>query len=38
MKEVTVVMKRIGLSLGMNKCATLAVDMEKVKPTEDIVL
>ena len=38
MKEVTVVMKSIGLSLGMDKCASLAVERGKVKPTEDIVL
>ena len=38
MKEVTVVMKSIGLSLGMDKCAILAVERGKVKPTEDIVL
>ena len=38
MKEVTVVMKSIGLSLGMDKCAILAVERKKVKPTEDIVL
>ena len=35
MKEVTVVMKSIGLTLGMDKCATLAVERGKVKPTED---
>ena len=38
MKEVTVVMKSIGLSLGMDKCAILAVERGKVKPAEDIVL
>ena len=38
MKEVTVVMKSIGLSLGMDKCAIVAVETGKVKPTEDIVL
>ena len=38
MKEVKVVMKSIGLSLGMDKCAILAVERGKVKPTEDIVL
>ena len=31
-------MKSIGLSLGMDKCAVLAVERGKVKPTEDIVL
>ena len=36
MKEVTVVMKSIGLSLGMG--AILAIERGKVKPTEDIVL
>ena len=38
MKEVTVVMKSIRFSLGMDKCANLAVETGKVKPTEDIVL
>ena len=38
MKEVTVVMKSIWLSLGMDKCAILAAEREKVKPTEDILL
>ena len=38
MKEVTVLMRSIGLSLGMDKCAILAVERGKVKPTEDIVL
>ena len=38
MKEVTIVMKSIGLSLGMDKCAILAGERGKVKPAEDIVL
>ena len=38
MKEVTVVMKSIGLTLGMDKYATLAVERGKVKSTEDIVM
>ena len=31
MKEVTVVMKSIGLSLGMDKCDIFAVERGKVK-------
>ena len=38
MKEVTIMMKSIGLSLGMDKCAILAGERGTVKPTEDIVL
>ena len=38
MKEVAVVMKSIELSLGMGKCAILAVERGKMKPTENIVL
>ena len=38
MKEVTVVMKSIELTLGMDNCTTLAVEREKVKPSEGIVL
>ena len=37
-KEVTVVMKSIELSLGMDKCAILAAERGKMKPTKDILL